>query len=405
MKLTRVITAALLAGAVTAPALADDGILDSYARTGSKGKLAVTLYAQVNPAMIYVDDGLDSEVFFAMNDASSDRLGIKAKGKIDDNWSGGAKIEMQFETSASDKIEFNDASTNVQVGAGANNTDFDMRKLEFWLQRKGFGKISLGLGDMASNGSAESDLSGTKSLGYANVDAHLEDVNFVVNGVRNAAQIEDFIKMEDGHSRQRRIRFDTESFNGFTLSTSYGWDQGSNNNTNTAVGGGAVVQDEHLYDVALRFKGEVGGVKVKAAAAHAWNHGATKDKDVTDVSISLSAHGVNFTAAWEGQDIPVVVGVTPNGVDSDVYYTKLGYQTKELCDWGKTSFAAEYAWSRDFNDTVGNDGTIIGLGVVQKVKALNTELYLGWRRYEAENAANTAFEDIDSITVGGKLKI
>ncbi len=395
MKLTRVITAALLAGTVAAPAFAgDDAVLNSYSHTGSKGKLKVTLYAQVNPAMIYIDDGLDSEIFFAMNDASSERLGLKAKGKIDENWSGGAKVEFQFEQSASDKIEFNDAS------AGVSSTP-DMRKLEFWLTRKGFGKISMGLGDMASNGSAESDLSGTKALGYANVDAHLEDVNFVVGGVRNGAQIEDFIKVEDGHSRQRRIRFDTESFNGFSVAAAYGWEQGANNNTNTAVGGGAVTPDEYLYDIALRYAGEVGGVKVKAAAAHAWNHGGTKDKDVTDLSVSVVAPGgINFTAAWEQQDLPL-----STDVDSDVYYTKLGYQTKELCDWGKTSFAAEYAWSDDFNNTRGNEGTIMGLGVVQKVKALNSELYLGWRRYEAENAANTAFEDIDSITFGGKVKL
>ncbi|MEN8723088.1 MAG: porin [Alphaproteobacteria bacterium] len=394
MKLTRVITAALLAGSVAAPAFAgDDAVLNSYAHTGSKGKIKVTLYGQVNPAMIYIDDGLDSEMFFAMNDASSDRLGLKAKGKIDDKWSGGAKIEYQFEQSASDKIEFNDASAGVGVTP-------DMRKLEFWLENSDLGKISLGLGDMASNGSAESDLSGTKSLGYANVDAHLEDVNFVVNGVRNGAQIEDFIKMEDGHSRQRRVRYDTPSIAGFTASAAWGWQQGANNNTNTAVGGGAIVRDEYLYDVALRYAGEVAGMKVKAAAAHAWNLGATKNNDVTDLSVSvLSPMGLNFTAAWEGRDRPT------GQVDSDVYYTKLGYQTKELCDWGKTSFAAEYSWSDDFNNTQGNEGTIIGLGVVQKVKALNSELYLGWRRYEAENAANTAFEDIDSITIGGKVKL
>jgi len=388
MKLTRIIAAALAAGTVAAPAVANDGAVDTYAHTGSKGKLAVTLYGQVNALMMYVDDGVNSGTFFGMNDASSDRLGLKAKGKIDDNWSGGAKIEYEFEHQASDKFRFDNAAEDTGVQP-------NMRKLEFWLTHKQFGQVSLGLGDTASNGAAESDLSGTKNIGYANIDAHLEDMSVFneANDTDTGLDIEEFIKVDDGHSRQRRIRYDSPSIAGFTLSGSWGRHEKA---TDARNGSG----QKDIADVALRYSGEVEGIKIKAAAAMAFNREGVKDDDLTDISASaLLPGGINLTAAWENRDRPGAGG------ESDVYYTKLGYQTKALCDWGKTSFAGEYSWSDDFGGVQGREGKVIGAGLVQKIDGLHAELYTGWRRYSFDDNTGVDYYDIDSFTFGGKIKL
>ena len=96
-------------------------------------------------------------------------------------------------------------------------TDFLLRKLEVIIDTPRHGRFWLGQGSMASDGSAENDLSGTSVAGYSAVgsiaggqffrfpDGQLSEAR-VFGGFRNFDAL-----------RKLRVRYDTPSFHGFTM--------------------------------------------------------------------------------------------------------------------------------------------------------------------------------------------
>ena len=119
-----------------------------------KDNVSLSVYGQVNRMALYADDGKDSRLLHADNDASSTRVGFKGKAKLDDEWSAGATIEVQIESNSSAKVTM-DQDTKAE-----DAKNFPERKLEVWFKSKELGKLSLGQGSTASDGTIEEDLSG-----------------------------------------------------------------------------------------------------------------------------------------------------------------------------------------------------------------------------------------------------
>ena len=63
----------------------------------------VTLKGQVNRAVMYADDGVDSDTFFVDNDNSSTRLIIDGKHKFNDDVTIGAQFEVEHQSNSSDR--------------------------------------------------------------------------------------------------------------------------------------------------------------------------------------------------------------------------------------------------------------------------------------------------------------
>ncbi|HBC53269.1 MAG TPA: hypothetical protein DCZ06_03310, partial [Alphaproteobacteria bacterium] len=190
-------------------------------------------------------------------DNSSTRVRFQGKAKLNENWTAGTTIEVQIESNSSGAV--NQFADNG-VGAGG----FTERKLEVWFDGP-WGKVSLGQGDTASNGTSEADLSGTTVVASSDIKDMAGGLAFVnsttglfctdVNGdglctgadTLNTTIAGAFSNL-DGLSRDDRIRYDTPEFGGFQLSTS-------------AVAGGEA-------DIALRYAAKMGDFKLKAAAAY-----------------------------------------------------------------------------------------------------------------------------------------
>ncbi len=122
----------------------------------------VNLSGQINRAVLYADDGTDSETFFVDNDNSSTRIRVTGSEEVDGWGTFGFKGEWQFESNSSA-----DAKINGPSSFTTNN--FTERHMDVWL-KGGFGKVSLGQGDTASNGTSEVDLSGTAVVTYSGVN-------------------------------------------------------------------------------------------------------------------------------------------------------------------------------------------------------------------------------------------
>ena len=134
------------------------------AKMASSGNEAIKLEVsgQVNRALLVADDGDRSRLFHVDNDNSSTRVRWHGTGQFNDDLTAGALIEVQFESNSSSGV---DIDQDGEVGTNS----FTQRHLTLFLDSKALGRLWVGQGATASNGTSEVDLSGTSVINYAGI--------------------------------------------------------------------------------------------------------------------------------------------------------------------------------------------------------------------------------------------
>lgn len=327
----------------------------------------LSLSGQVNRGVLFVDDGNETEFLHVDNDNSSTRFRLIGSADYNEDISIGSVIEVQFESNST-------ADIKIDGTGGDDNNSFTERKLELYFDSKRFGRLWLGQGDTASNGSSEVDLSGTGVIGYSGVADMAGGIEFQDAGVAGPS-IGGVFSNFDGLSRDDRIRYDTPKFGGFQLSVSQA--------------------DSRKSDIAARFSGDVGaGFKVAAAVAYAVNG----DVD-SQVNGSLSVRhesGFNVTGAAGTRELE------NDTRDPFFWYAKVGYL------WGggigNTAFAIDFTQADEVDsNSLDDEATSYGVFIVQAVDTIGTELYLGARQYQLDRAAAN-FDDITAVLAGARIK-
>ncbi|MEH6825695.1 MAG: hypothetical protein V7629_17510, partial [Motiliproteus sp.] len=246
--------------------------------SSGSSKVRLSLSGQVNRGLLYVDDGDKTKVHSVDNDASSTRIRLIAEADPSNTLSIGAAIEVQFESNSTASVNQNTGSS----GEGPNN--FTERRLEVYFADKRFGKLWLGQGWTASEGSSEVDLSGTDLAGYSDTPVFAGGQIFRKKGGSMAltdTNVKSVFTNMDGLGRNDRIRYDTPSFAGFTAATSF------------TQGDGA--------DLALKYKAGYQGMKVAAALAYVDPDSSDVEDQVNgSISVLLDA-GFNGTFAAGSQ--------------------------------------------------------------------------------------------------------
>lgn len=349
---------------------ADQGAPDSRTVISGKQGVKLTVSGQVNRGLLYVDNGDKDDIFHVDNDNSSTRVRFIGTGALTDDITVGSQIEVQFESNSTAAIRI-----DQDGAAGPNN--FTERKLELYVDSASLGRLWLGQGDTASNGTSEMDLSGTSVVAYSGTADMAGGIAFSDSGVLGPRIGQAFSNL-DGLSRNDRIRYDTPSFSGFKGSVS-------------ALEGGAI-------DAALRFTGEVADTKI--AAAVAWADGTSLDSpNASQYNGSISVMtplGISVTGAAGTRDLD-----TTTGDDPVFYYGKLGY-TFDAVSFGSTSIAVDYQAVDDLNQT-GDEAQTYGVFAVQNYDKIGAELYLGVRNYELDRPGSN-FDDILAVLAGGKVR-
>jgi hypothetical protein len=269
----------------------------------------------------------------------------------------------------------------------ANSADrSNTRKAEVWIKDERLGKVSLGKGDMASNGSSEVDLSSTTVLSYSGMADWGGGYFFRTNGGNFGPAIGRAWNNLDGDTRQNRIRYDTPSFGGFTLSASHRRD---------------------VADIAVRFKKEWNSVRCAAAAAYAHDTG-DKDYDFENWSSSASCihtpSGLNLTVAYADRDFGNGNGAAFDAeVDTDFYYVKLGI-ARRWNSHGKTAISIGYGETSD-SVSQGDDTTALGIDFVQFIDSAALELFAGYRHWEYDDdQVGISYQDMDHVIMGARMK-
>ncbi len=120
----------------------EDRVAELEATTVRKGnkKVSVTLYGQVNRALLFWDDHVESNAYSVDNNYESSRFGLKGSAKITGDWSAGYRLEVETTNANSARLnQFNDDNANDPAGP------LNVRHSFIYLNNKKWGEVRLGL--------------------------------------------------------------------------------------------------------------------------------------------------------------------------------------------------------------------------------------------------------------------
>lgn len=345
--------------------------------TRSKKSMKLVVSGHVNRAIAFTDNGTTSGFTHVTSNFSRTRVRWIGTGKINDDLSVKTHIELGNQSSIGTAQDLGDNGDDGVNGAGV----LDERHIEFQITSKSLGKVYVGQGISGSESTSEIDLSGT---GVISLNGFQELIGGGETWQRNNAgagfgTVGGVFDNMDGLGRRDRIRYDTPKFAGFQVTTSHG--------------------NGDAWDVALRYSGSIGGVKLKGAVAYA-DQSTLNGRETVNGSLSvLFPFGLSLTVGAADRDDDRFNSVQDG---EEWRYAKIGYRFKGL-EIGETRLFADWSYNEDVRAT-GDESTAWAFGVVQILEPLGAELYLGYANFSLDvlNAADP--DDVDRVAAGARFK-
>jgi hypothetical protein len=332
----------------------------------------VVFYGQFNPAYQRFDDGEQTTDGIVDNGNWNSRLGFRITQPLNDS-----TLRFRFETGLGLRN-----SAQISQGFRPDWVNWQRTALR-WFEvawDTSYGTISAGQGSSASDGTAGMDESFTVHAGATDSSDgfgafRFRDGTGALTGITVGAVNDSF-----NGSRRFRLRYDTPSYSGFVLSTSYGRNV-------------LVAQDKrHYYDIALRWTGDLGDFSLRAAAGYGWEdnpEGVDQERVAGSVTVFHNPTGLNLA---------VSVGSRINGPDYS--YIRAGWRT-DFLDVGTTSLSVDYYRGRDFVSE-GARTENYGIYAVQSFDALSLDIYGGWRRFTYSDRLGGSYQDADGLLLGAR---
>ncbi len=317
---------------------------------------------QVNRAIMFADDGVQTDTMHVDGDASGTRFRFTGSEDIGNGLTAGFRLEIEAQSNDSNAVTMD----------GQRNGDDDtltagLAQRHWDLYFSGdFGTLTLGQGSDATDGAAFADLNNAW-IAVENATDFGGDLLFRTgSGGTTTITAGDVTPSFDG-GRRDRVRYDTPAIGPLSAAVSHA--------TNDRV------------DAMVKVAGSAAGGAYDVRAGY-----NNSDDGVFVVSGAFKfAQGTSIAAAW-GQ----AASDTAGAPDAEYYYIKLGH------DWGNNSVAVDYKASEDNDNVTGRDGSSFGVGAVHTMPKPGIDLYAGYRWYELDVTGN--FEDISVFFVGSRIK-
>ncbi len=360
----------LIVAAITAGAAVPAAAQLRY-ENGNGG--SALFYGQFDPAYLTFDDGVSSTGKLVDNVNSNSRVGFWLRQPM-----ANGEFSFNFETALG--LRPSDGLSQTSTPKAIDWSRTKLRKIDFAWQTDTYGKFYVGQGSMATDGVAENDFSGTTLVTYSAISDTAGSFRFrTAAGALSGVAIKNVFPNLDG-GRRGRIRYDSPTFGGgFSVAAAYGEEI-------LTVG-----SNDKYTDIALRYSGEAGGVKMKGAIGF-----SRRDRNGVDQDDTMGSFSALFPS---GFNVTVAAGSRKNS--GDYTYGKVGY----ISNWfavGSTAISVDYYRGSDFN-SVGSTSKSLGIGAVQKFDNANVEAYLGYRDYSLSETA-VAYRDASSILFGARWK-
>jgi hypothetical protein len=125
----------------------EERVAELEATTARKGnrKVSLQVYGQVSEAILWWNDGSESNVYVAENHETKNRLGFQGSAKINSDWSAGYKIEVQVRAYRSSALSQRSlgASNNVQIST-YNTQSIALREANWFIRSNTYGTLAVG---------------------------------------------------------------------------------------------------------------------------------------------------------------------------------------------------------------------------------------------------------------------
>jgi hypothetical protein len=230
------------------------------ARKGNR-KVSLTVYGQVNEAVIFWDDGSERNAYVVSNNASRTRFGFRGDAKITSDISAGYLLEIGVRY-----VNSSNRNQNAD-GAGGNLNAFDIRHSAWYVDSKSLGRVWVGKTSTATDGITEINLANINS-GNADISGWNQGfflrgrvgntVPFVAGTAPNFGTTKSNVTWGALQSswnnnvgegdRNNLVRYVTPTFAGFIASASW--------------------SEDDKIDAALRYAGEFSGIRVAAGIGY-----------------------------------------------------------------------------------------------------------------------------------------
>lgn len=391
-RIAALVAALLASGAAlggTVARAAEDG-LPPVVMTAPNGD-TLRFYGQLNWGILKFDDGIDSESYGLVDNASSQsRVGLTYTHTFGD-WTFQNRNEIGYSPYSTGNASITHDSPNSDDFEFSNS---NIRWLDFTFENATYGKFWIGQGSMASDGPQELDLSGTDLVAYASIgdsaagqilryadpSLSFEDS---LSGVTVGSAFTDF-----NGPRRVRLRYDTPEFAHMVFAVAYGRNLLSDDSD---------IRDQDIADASLVYTNETDTFETTAGLSYYWQ----EDSYDTFGGSASGLHkptGLNLTVAY-GHASP------DEGKDGQYYYAKLGLK-RPYVSWGDTALSIDYYKGDDFylsGAATSSDSKSWGIAMVQNIDRANTELYLTWRDFDySDNVAS--YKDAQAVFGGFRFK-
>jgi hypothetical protein len=395
--LSALVAAGLLAGgmSVSSASAADLGgnccadleerIAELEATTARKGnrKVSLTISGWVAEQVTWWDDGEESNTYVGgIGTTLGTNVKFTGQATIVPGWTAGYVLHL--EADGSDTLAGTNQTTPTGPGLFATTTNYVQTLQSYWfIKSESLGKVGVGLQSMVSDNAAIL-VDGSGSLVPANW------VTFDVGGFayRNAGgglSNTTIIGQSCNGGGDcygvpvNSVRYDTPTFAGFSASAAWG--------------------EDDVWDVGLRYAGELAGFKAAAVVTYGENSDDqllfAPDSQYTQAGLYLQHIGTGLFGLVNYGNLEL------DDRDSETWYFKAGLRQR-WTPLGHTVLYGEYDKNNDGKE-LGSESEFWGLGAVQEIDNAAMSLWLSYRQFSADNPTDGNLQDFDMIKAGALI--
>jgi hypothetical protein len=356
-----ILKSSVAAGALVALA-APMQMAEAGSIAAGNSKIDLKVGGRVIRGVQYIDDGNNTNLFHTHGRSADTEIYFAVSGKLTESTTAGAVHRFDVNEVGNSSFSAAPGQNDTQAAAA------DAQKFSYvYFKHKSMGTLTMGFqgeaGDGAVNLKYGKALVGSPGLytGNTTLTTGTAGTSTVTAGAQAS-------NLDPGSSNE--IRYDSPSISGFTLSGSQHSDGG--------------------FSTAVRYSGKIAGLSVKGAYHYNGESGGNDGSNYWGGSIAVQHSSGFHVAIADSHRRGEGLGRTPD------YRRYSGGYEASMNSLGKTDFYVQYMKGEDIA-TAGTDGTEIVVGVTQGLDAIGGAIGLAYANVSVDDAAGTAYNDVDVV--------